>query len=104
MLQLSEAQHGGNQRPDSGGRVDNPGVRRILTGLNGAPLSQLVRRLQHLHQKRVDGRVTNQFEEEQMLQALKADGAQCWESEEELCKPGQRRNRLEILKTELIEQ
>lgn len=67
-------------------------MRRILTGLYAAPLSQLVRRLQHLHQEGVDGRVADQFKEEQMLQALQTDGAQCWESEEELSKPGWSRN------------
>lgn len=53
-----------------GCRVGNPGVHQILTGPNLAPLGELVRRLEHLHQEGVDGRVTNQFKEEQVLQAL----------------------------------
>lgn len=48
-----------------------------------------MRRFKHLHQEGVDGRVTDQFEEEQVLQALEADGAQCWQPEEELGKPAQ---------------
>jgi len=63
----------------------------MLTDLKVTPLGELVRSLQHLHQEGVNGRVTNQFEEEQMLQALQTDGAQCWESQEELCKPGLQR-------------
>lgn len=34
------------------------------------PLGELVRRFKHLHQEGVDGRVADQFEEEQVLQAL----------------------------------
>lgn len=52
-----------------------------------APLGELVRGLQHLHQEGVNGCVPNQFEEEQVLQAFQADGAQRWEPQEELCKP-----------------
>lgn len=35
-----------------------------------------MRGLQHLHEEGVDGRVANQLEEEQVLEALEADGAQ----------------------------
>lgn len=73
--------------PTRGDIVDNPGVHRILTGPNLAPLGELVRRFKHLHQEGVDGRVTNQFKEEQVLQALQTNGAQCWEPQKELCKP-----------------
>ena len=52
------------------------------------PLGQLVGSLQHLHQEGVDGCVTNQLEEEQVFQTLQANGAQRWQSEEELGKPG----------------
>lgn len=52
-------------------------------------LGELVRRFKHLHQEGVDGRVADQFEEEQVLQALQADGAQCWKPEEELGEPAQ---------------
>lgn len=38
-------------------------------------LGELVRGLQHLHQESVNRRVPDEFEEEQMLQALQADGA-----------------------------
>lgn len=38
-------------------------------------LGQLVGRLQHLHEERVDRGVANQLEEEQVLQALQANGA-----------------------------
>ena len=43
--------------------------------------------LQHLHEEGVDGGVTNQLEEEQMLQALQTNGTQCRQTEEELGKP-----------------
>lgn len=55
--------------------------------LSSPPLGELVRSFKHLHQEGVDGRVADQFEEEQVLQALQADGAQCWKPEEELCEP-----------------
>lgn len=42
------------------------------------PLCHLMRGLQHLHEEGVDGRVTDQLEEEQVLEALEADGAQRW--------------------------
>lgn len=41
-----------------------------------SPLCHLMRGLQHLHEEGVDGRVADQLEEEQVLQALEADGAQ----------------------------
>lgn len=53
-----------------------------------ASLGDLVRGLQHLHQEGVNGRVPNQFEEEQVLQAFQANGAQRRQPEEQLCKPG----------------
>lgn len=87
VLQLSEEEQ---EEPmtQQRGRVGNPGVHWILTGTKLAPpLGELVRRLQHLHQEGVNGRITNQFKEEQVLQALQTDGAQCREPEEELCKP-----------------
>lgn len=40
------------------------------------PLCHLMRGLQHLHEEGVDGRVADQLEEEQVLEALEADGAQ----------------------------
>ncbi|KAF3834200.1 hypothetical protein F7725_025404 [Dissostichus mawsoni] len=61
------------------------------TGPNLAPLGELVRRLQHLHQEGVDRRVADQFKEEQVLQALQTNGAQCREPEEELRKPARQR-------------
>lgn len=42
---------------------------------------------QHLHEEGVDGRVPDELEEEQVLQALQADGAQGWEAEQQLGKP-----------------
>jgi len=54
----------------------------------GGLLRQLMGRFKHFHQERVDGRVTYQLEEEQMLQALQANRTQCWQPEEELGKPG----------------
>ena len=47
--------------------------------------------LQHLHQESVDRRVANQLEEEQMLQALEADGAQGGQAEQQLGKPAGRK-------------
>lgn len=45
--------------------------------------------LQHLHEEGVDGGVPNQLEEEEVLQALQPDGAQCRQAQEELGKPGE---------------
>lgn len=59
----------------------------ILTRVQLVPLGELMRRFQHFHQEGVDGRVPNQFEEEQVLQALQTNGAQCWEPKEELREP-----------------
>lgn len=39
-------------------------------------LCHLMRGLQHLHEEGVDGRVADQLEEEQVLEALEADGAE----------------------------
>lgn len=47
----------------------------------------LMRRLQHLHEEGVDGRVSDQLEEEQMLQTLEADGSQGGQAEQQLSKP-----------------
>lgn len=41
----------------------------------------------HFHEESVNRRVTNQLEEEEVLQALQADGSQCWQSKKELGKP-----------------
>lgn len=53
----------------------------------------LMRRLQHLHQKGVDGCVPDQLEEEQMLQTLKANGAQGGQAEQQLGKSENKRRR-----------
>ena len=65
-----------------------------------APLGELVRGLQHLHQEGVNGRVTNQFEEEQVLQALQTNGAQRREPQQELCKPRRWRDIIPVQKTD----
>lgn len=50
--------------------------------------------LQHLHEEGVDGRVPDELEEEQVLQALEPDGTQCRQAEQQLGKPaGQKRVR-----------
>lgn len=79
LLRLSEA------RSNVGRPVCTPDVRPEGDML--APLGELVRGLQHLHQEGVNGCVPNQFEEEEVLQAFQTDGAQRWEPQEELCKP-----------------
>lgn len=43
--------------------------------------------LQHLHEEGVDGGVPNELEEEEVLQAFQADGAQSWETQQQLGKP-----------------
>lgn len=48
--------------------------------------AKLVRSLQHLHQERLNGRVSDQFEEKKVLQTLKPNGAQRRQPEEELSK------------------
>lgn len=47
----------------------------------------MVGRFKHFHEESVNRRVADQLEEEQVLQALQADGAQCRKSEEELSEP-----------------
>lgn len=47
----------------------------------------LMRRLQHLHQEGVDGRVPDELEKEQMLQTFEADGAQGGQAQQQLGKP-----------------
>lgn len=84
LLRLSEARS--NEPAAQRGRpVCAPDVRP--EGDRLAPLGELVRGLQHLHQEGVNGCVPNQFEEEEVLQAFQTDGAQRWEPQEELCKP-----------------
>ena len=41
----------------------------------------LVGRFQHLHEEGVYGRVSDQLEEEEVLQTLQTDGAQRWEAQ-----------------------
>ena len=48
-----------------------------------------VRRLQHLHEEGVDGRVPDELEEEQVLQTLESDGAQRRQTQQQLRKPEQ---------------
>lgn len=43
----------------------------------------MVRRFQHLHEESVDGRVSDEFEEEEMLQTLQTDGAQRRQAEKQ---------------------
>lgn len=61
----------------------------VYTGGKGAVLvsCDLMRRLQHLHQEGVDGRVADELEEEEMLQALEADGAQSGQAQQQLGEP-----------------
>lgn len=47
----------------------------------------MVGSFKHFHEESVNRRVADQLEEEQVLQALQADGAQCWKSQEQLSKP-----------------
>lgn len=42
---------------------------------------------QHLHEEGVDGRVPDEFEEEEVFQALEADGAQGRQAEKQLGEP-----------------
>jgi len=58
-----------------------------LQGEGGLVSCDLMRSLQHLHQEGVDRRVPDEFEEEQMLQTLEADGAQGGEAEQQLGEP-----------------
>lgn len=46
-----------------------------------------MRGLQHLHEEGVNGRVPDELEEEQVLQALEPDGAQCGQAEQQLGEP-----------------
>jgi len=40
----------------------------------------------HFHEESVNRCVTDQLEEKEMLQALQADGSQCWQPKEEFGK------------------
>lgn len=59
----------------------------LRTQARGLLLSHLVGSFQHLHQEGVNRRVAYQLEEEQVLQALQADGAKGWQAKQELGKP-----------------
>lgn len=63
-------------------------------GAKGGPagLGHLVRRLQHLHEEGVNGRVPNELEEEEMFQALEPDGAQSRQAEQQLGEPAGNRS------------
>lgn len=65
--------------------ADNMGV--CTGGRVGLVSCDLMRRLQHLHQEGVDRRVPDQLEEEQMLQALEANGAQGRKTKKKFGKP-----------------
>ena len=56
-------------------------------GPGTAGLSHLVRGLQHLHEEGVDGRVPDELEEEEVLQALEANGAQSGQAQQQLGEP-----------------
>lgn len=49
----------------------------------------LVRRFKHFHEERVYGRISDQLEEEEVLQTLEADGAQCRQTQQQLGKSNQ---------------
>ena len=60
-----------------------------IQGEGGGLLScDLMRCLQHLHQESVDRCVPDQLEEEQVLQAFEANGAQGRQAEQQFGKPG----------------
>lgn len=59
----------------------------IQTRRVGGGLGHLVGRLQHLHEEGVYGRVPDELEEEQVLQALEADGAQGRQAQQQLGEP-----------------
>lgn len=82
-------QQDGSQSGGPGGRQP-PGLRRAA-GPAQRPLSHLVWRFQHLHQEGVDGGVSDQLEEEEVLQALQADRPQGGQAQQQLGKPGGRR-------------
>lgn len=50
-----------------------------------------MRGLQHLHEEGVDGRVPDELEEEEVLQALEADGAQGGQAQQQLGEPAEAR-------------
>jgi len=66
----------------------------LRRGLRHGPLSlgrrglAQARGLQHLHQECVDGRVSDQLEEEEVFKALEANGAQGGQAKQQLGKPG----------------
>lgn len=62
------------------------------TGRGRYSLSHLMGGLQHLHEKGVDGCVPNELEEEEVFQALEADGAQGRQAQQQLGKPAERRH------------
>lgn len=70
--------------------AQNAGV--YTKGRGKLPSCDLMWSLQHLHQEGVDRCVSNQLEEEQMLQTLEADGAQCRQPQQQFSKPAKEGN------------
>lgn len=66
-----------------------------LTTVRGSYLRQMMGSFKHFHEESVDRCVTDQLKEEQVLQALQADGSQGRQPQEELREPervGQKRS------------
>lgn len=58
-----------------------------LTTVRGSYLRQMMGSFKHFHEESVDRCVTDQLKEEQVLQALQADGSQGRQPQEELGEP-----------------
>lgn len=69
-----------------------PSIQTRRVGAGG--LGHLVGCLQHLHEEGVNGRVPDELEEEQVLQALEANGAQGRQAQQQLGEPAGRNVRV----------
>lgn len=72
---------------------DRAGAEQLCPGraqircTSGRGLGGLMWGLQHLHKEGVNGCVPDELEEEQVLQALEPDGAQCGQAQQQLGEP-----------------
>lgn len=79
-----------------GGRLCRGTVGTGSVHREARPSSDLKGCLQHLHEEGVNGGVSNQLEEEEVLQALQPDGAQCRQTQKEFGKSGREQSQKHV--------
>lgn len=78
---------GGGRGTAQGAGPRTPAQGSSWRGAVAVGSGDLQRSLQHLHEEGVDGRVPDELEEEEVLQALEADGAQRGQAQQQLGEP-----------------